>query len=85
MIGIDSISGVRKSLDYIVSLIRECGNPPEDIKNVIDCVVQLQSIYREEHISTESDITGIWLAFMSSLRTCRGQYAGYLGVRFSDF
>ncbi len=85
VIGIDSISGVRKSLDYIVGLIRECGDPPEDIKNVIDCVVQLQSIYREEHISTESDITGIWLAFMSSLRTCQGQYAGYLGVHFSDF
>lgn len=83
--GIDSISGVRKSLDYIAGLVRECGDPPEDIKNVIDCVVQLESIYREEHISTERNIAGIWITFMSSLMTFREQYAGYLGVHFSDF
>ncbi len=71
----------KESLDYIAGLIRECGDPPEDAKNAIDCVVQLESICREEHISTERNIAGIWIAFMSSLMTFQELYAGYLLVR----
>lgn len=83
VIGIDSISDIRQSLDYIIGMFNNGGDPPNDIKNVIELLAVLQSVYKGENKKT--DVAEIWLTFMSSLINSREQYALYLGKSFPDF